>query len=454
MVALWVIFVVSMLVMLLATAFLLGRYFSHRQLFQSSELSPVTQQHLAILQGGHLNEAAVATAKARFRSLLERGRIEEVEASFQPGTQYIIHVRALVELGTEEAGRILERQLAKRLTPDSLEQSWYWIDLANGLRLLNRSESLTQLLRTGQHVWDQPLGNHFAAPVICFLGFAGLLREDLRTREGRITLRLLQKAVEGACFGIPPQLVIESRLGELLETLWDHQEASQDPLVIRVYHEALRLLRRSSHAEETLKSEPAELEAYRWQISRLTMLESSFQDCLDNAGTVLVRQLPTKNEEQERETLETLKVLRAPTGEEYLQLVRSSQLTHVELGVDLLRWSQAPGVGDWLREWILRSVPLLKRSQRRPRPLPPRRRSFPEELPYAALLRALRGQGSKANEAVLLLASRDWNPTFRREAISSLGWWEPFQRQEVLMTLQEGRRDPNPEVRLAARAAS
>src|SRR5262249_10714384 len=47
----------------------------------------------------------------------------------------------------------------------------------------------------------------------------------------------------------------------------------------------------------------------------------------------------------------------------------------------------------------------------------------------------------------------DWDPTFRSAAVSSLGYWEPFRRAEVLSNLQEARRDPSPEVRQAARAA-
>jgi HEAT repeat protein len=55
---------------------------------------------------------------------------------------------------------------------------------------------------------------------------------------------------------------------------------------------------------------------------------------------------------------------------------------------------------------------------------------------------------------MLLLAARDWDPTYRLAAISSLGWWEPLQRRDVLLTLQEAvQRDGNPEVRQAARAA-
>jgi hypothetical protein len=74
-------------------------------------------------------------------------------------------------------------------------------------------------------------------------------------------------------------------------------------------------------------------------------------------------------------------------------------------------------------------------------------------VPYLAALRALRGHASPQTEAFLLLAFRDWDPTIRLAAVSSLGWWEPLQRTEVLLTMQETRRDPNPEVRQAARAA-
>jgi hypothetical protein len=39
-------------------------------------------------------------------------------------------------------------------------------------------------------------------------------------------------------------------------------------------------------------------------------------------------------------------------------------------------------------------------------------------------------------------------------AYSSLGWWEPLRVQETRASLRAGRRDPNPAVRQAARAAA
>jgi HEAT repeat protein len=77
----------------------------------------------------------------------------------------------------------------------------------------------------------------------------------------------------------------------------------------------------------------------------------------------------------------------------------------------------------------------------------------PPDLPYQAILRALRGQASAETEAFLLLAARDWDPTYRAAAAGSLGWWEPVRRQEVLACLQRSRRDPSPEVRQASRGA-
>src|SRR5207302_10415220 len=129
------------------------------------------RQHIDLFQGGQLNESAVESAKARFRELLERGEVEAVENSLRAGMHYVVQVRALAELGTDDAGRILERQLQRRLTDDQIEQAWYWIDLASGLRSLNRSQSLPPLLRCAEAAAELPLGHFFAAEPVCFLGF-------------------------------------------------------------------------------------------------------------------------------------------------------------------------------------------------------------------------------------------------------------------------------------------
>src|SRR5262245_20840903 len=184
-----------LLPILLALAFLLGRAWQ-RRVQEADLLSPVSRQHIELFQGEQLNEAVVEAAKERFRALLERGEVASVEASLRPGMNYVFQVRALAEIGTEEAGRILERQLDRRLSDDQMEQSWYWIDLAHGLRSLNREESLPHLLRCAEAAGDVPLGHFYAAETICFLGFAGYVRQPEQPL-GRAALRLLRRAVEG-----------------------------------------------------------------------------------------------------------------------------------------------------------------------------------------------------------------------------------------------------------------
>src|SRR5919202_70302 len=141
-----------LLLVVLPALLLLAR--RHRQSTLADELSPISRQHIDLFQGGHLNEAAVELAKARFRDLLERGEVDAVERSLRAGMQYVVQVRALAEIGTDDAGRILERQLQRRLTEDQIEQSWYWIDLASGLRSLNREQSLPHLLRCAEAAGD------------------------------------------------------------------------------------------------------------------------------------------------------------------------------------------------------------------------------------------------------------------------------------------------------------
>jgi hypothetical protein len=439
-----------LLILLLPALLLLAR--RHRQQHLQEELSPITRQHLDLFQGGQLNEAAVESAKARFRDLLERGEVDAVERSLRAGVQYVVQVRALAELGTEDAGRILERQLQRRLTEDQMEQAWYWIDLANGLRTLNRPQSLPYLLRTAEQAGDIPLGHFLAAETVCFLGFTGYLRQT-SSALGRSALRVLLRALEGLRYGVPAQVVAEGRLGELVEALWDGRGDEVDPLVARVFHESLRVLRRSPHLSATLAGEASEQETFDWQLSRLAALEPVLEDFLSEAPGPLVAQLDRATADRQKEILQTLIDLKAPTGDPVLAIATTPGHPHGELALEALTWSGNPRAGVLLRDRALQAVPMLARAQKRPRATPPRRPSLPADVPYAAILRALRGHPSPQTEAILLLAARDWDPTYRAAAVSSFGWWEPLQRADVQSRLQEARRDANPEVRQAARAA-
>jgi HEAT repeat protein len=440
-----------LLPLLMGAAFLLGRHF-HRRRFYHDDLSPVTRQHIDLFQGGQLNEAVVEAAKARLRTLLERGEVAMIEASMRPGMGYVVQVRALTEIGTETACHILERQLQRRLSADQLEQSWYWIDLANGLRSLSREQSLPHLLRCAEAAGEIPLGHFFAAETVCFLGFAGYLRQPDTPLAGA-ALRVLHRALEGLRFGVQPQVVAEARMGELVETLWDHRSGVAHPLVVRVFAEALRQLRRTPHAKLILGEEQSEHEAFHWQMARLASLEPLLQDYLQEAPAALGAALPDAPAAVQADILLALIDLRADAASAILQLLEDSEFPHPELAVQALAWSREPAVSERLCNWVKREVPMVRRAQRRRRALPPRRPSLANGFPYAAILRALRRHPSRESEVLLILASRDWDPTFRAAAVSSLGWWEPVNPRAVHFCLQDLRRDPNPEVRQAARAA-
>ena len=133
----------------------------------------------------------------------------------------------------------------------------------------------------------------------------------------------------------------------------------------------------------------------------------------------------------------------------FLALVFAAMLARAG-GARLVLWR--PGI-LWLRSFAGRHVPMVRRTQWRKRHAPPHKPSLPPGVPYQAILRSLRGHGSVETESFLVLAAHDWDPLHRAAAVSSLGWWEPLRRQEVLYTLQEARRDACPEVRQAARAA-
>jgi hypothetical protein len=436
---------------LMGAAFLLGRLQRRRSGFH--DLSPVTRQHIELFQGGQLSEAAVESAKLRFRSLLERGEVEAIEASLQPGMHFVVHVRALAELGTDDAGRILEKQLGRKLTEDQLEQSWYWIDVASGLRALNREQSLPHLLRCAETAGDAPLGHFLAAETVCFLGFSGYLRQP-ESPLGQAALRVLHRTLDGVRHGVlQPLIVVESRLGEIVESLWDHRADGVSPLGIRVYVEALRLLRRAPHLEALLGDESTDREAFRWQISRLAAIHDVLDDYLCDAAELLCDQLRQARGPALRDLLQALLDLRGESAPGVLPLLQTSRCAYVDLAVETLAWSRDPRVGPWLRDWAIRHVSIVKRAQRRRRAMAPPYRSVSPKFPYRSVLRALRGHGSRETEAFLLLAARDWDPTYRAAALGSLGWWEPLHRREVLHTLQEARHDPNPEVRHAARSA-
>src|SRR5439155_2920812 len=203
----------------------------------------------------------------------------------------------------------------------------------------------------------------------------------------------------------------------------------------------------------TLADDRADYEAYDWQMARLHSLEPAFVDYIDEASRRLVQRLSAADDPELADLLQTLSDIRAEAGEEVLRLLHRPSFAHGESAVEVLLWSRNPRVGPWLCEWAGRHIVPVRRAQRRQRAASPRQASVPETFPYRALLRVLRHHPSAQVEALLVLASRDWDPVYRAAAYISLGWWEPVHSAEVHSCLVQGRRDTNPDVRHAARTA-
>src|SRR6202030_3262103 len=110
---------------------------------------------------------------------------------------------------------------------------------------------------------------------------------------GKAALRVLHSALEGLRCGVQPQVVVEARLGELIEGLWDNRPERPHALIVRVVSEALRLLQRAPHAEVLLADEAYEQEAFGWQLSRLTSLEPILTEYLEEAPRGLCAALTT-----------------------------------------------------------------------------------------------------------------------------------------------------------------
>lgn len=437
--------------LLLALFFLLGRCWQ-RWRYGVEGQSEVARQHLEIFQSGEFNEDTVEKVKRRLHLLFERGGERAVEASLRPGLQFVYQVRALADIGTDAAGRILERQLARRLSSDQLEQAWYWIDLAACLRHLNREESLPHLLRCSEHARATPLGHYYAAETVCFLGFSGYLRQP-ETEFGQAALRVLHRMVEGLRFGVPAQLVLEARLGEMIEVVWDYRPQGPAALHVRLVHEALRILRRAPHMRTAIHEDSSDREALDWQFSRIAALESAFRDFLKEAPGRLLANLRSAQGPELADTLHALDDLRVDAAAELLPIVRQAPAQQRGLMIVLLRWARDPSAGAVLREYGRELVPMEKRAKAKPQAEPPRRPSLGKEIPYGEILHSLRGHPSAETERFLVLACQDWDPHIRIAALSSLGWWEPMLAVDVRETLRKCRRDPSPEVRQTARAA-
>jgi hypothetical protein len=263
----------------------------------------------------------------------------------------------------------------------------------------------------------------------------------------------VHRAVEGLRYGVQPHLMLEARVGELIETLWDHRPKGVAPLHARILHETLRLLRRAAHVKALLAEEAAEREALDWQFSRIAALEPAVREFLKEAAGAMRARLAKARGDELTDLLLALDDLRVDAAAELLPLLKRSSGEQRPWMIDLLRWSREPAVARWLRDEARARVPMQKRARSRPLAEPPSQPSVAEGIAYTNILYSLRGHPSAETEELLVLACQDWDPLVRMSALSSLGWWEPLLVTQVRECLAKCKRDVSPEVRQTARAA-
>ena len=437
--------------LILLSAGLAWRWHRSTRSASQESMSAVSRQHIDLYNGGQLVESELELAKKRYAQWFHEEQLDRIEASLVPGLSYVVRVRALAELGTEEACAILEKQLDRVITDNPIEQSWYWIDIAHCLRMLAHDESLPLLLERVAHADDFPLVHFYAAEVVTFSHFADYLKE-FPDRLGDAAVRALYRTFEGLRCGISAQIVAEARLGEMLESIWDDHRQTIHPVLVRLYSEVIRHQRRAIQYAQDLAEEHFEQEAYQMQVSHIVALEDQLTVYLNRARTMLPDRMTGTTPGELRDWLVALQELRADAGESLVRLLRDNpNLPSTSDAILALSWSKSPQAAAYLRETVARCLPV------------PQRKSFwlfwtrPSGVDHsniaAAALIALRYHASMETEHFILSGARSADTLIRSSAISSLGWWEPLRRKAVLMYLQDARYDSDGEVRHAARAA-
>ena len=393
-------------------------------------VAAVDRQHRHLQAGGLLGETACARAKARFRDLLTAGRFDEVDRDLQPGLDFAVQVRALAELGTPEAVRVLERQLARTHAGDPVEQTWYWVDVAGALRRLNCAEALPTVLRCADDAAGLTPGAMLAAEAVAFPNFAALLKQP-STAVGRMALRAVVTTACAARAGaLDAAGVVRAGLADLLAETAADTEAGSNPWHTLTVIEAERLFRRLGHWARLLPADAREL-AER-QAMRLWATSERRVAWLNEAADRLLARFSSAGSDEQGAILRCLTELRADVTRLFPHLPDRRTEWWAD-AVRALRWSKSPVVGPVLAGQATR---LTRHARNHGR--------------TATILTALRGHACYESEHALLRAASAANPAIRHAAIGSLGWWPPNDPDRVVRALRVARTDPDADIRRAA----
>lgn len=396
-------------------------------------VAAVDRQHRHLQAGGLLGETVCEKTKAHFRELLDAGRADLVERELGAGLDFAVQVRVLTELGPPDAARVLERLLARPLSGDPVEQAWYWVDLAAGLRRLGRGEALPAVLRCADAASGSPQGELLAAEAVCFTNFAAVLRQP-DCDQGRRALRALVVAGRAARKGtIDAAPLVRAGLGEILADVAARAALCPDPWLTGAVIEAERHFRRLGHWSRFLPNDVRVLAEQ--QAMRLWATADRRLEWLDGAANRLLTQFPKADADEQGAALRCLFELRADVMKLFSHLPNRRSPWWAD-AVRALQWSSSPVVGPVLAGQAMRFA-----------------RKARHHGHAALILISLRGHACYEAERVLLRSASASNPAVRHAAIGSLGWWTPFDPNRVMRVLRVARTDPDAGLRRAAVSA-
>jgi hypothetical protein len=394
-------------------------------------VAAVDRQHRHLQAGGLLGTTACETTKARYRELLAAGRTEDVARELQPGLDFAVRVRALTEIGTPEAAGVLTRLLTSPLCADAVEQSWYWVDLAAGLRRLNRADALSAVLHCTDAAAELPPGAMLAAEAVSFPNFPHALRQ---AGTSRAAARALVTAVRSARDGVLDIAgLVRAGLGDVLADLPLTPETGADSWLVHAAIEAERVFRRTEHWARLLPADARTL-AER-QAARLWSTAEQRVAWLTGAADRLLARFGSAGASEQAAILRTLYELRADPTRLFPHLP-DRRASWWEDAVRALRWSKSPAAGPVLAGLANR----LTRSGRDP-------------ARANAVLTALRGHACHETERALVQAAATSDRTVKAGALGSLGWWAPYDPERVVGALRSARASSDGEVRRIAVAA-
>jgi hypothetical protein len=197
--------------------------------------------------------------------------------------------------------------------------------------------------------------------------------------------------------------------------------------------EAERIFRRLGHWSRFLPPQGRLL--VERQAMRLWATADRRQEWLAGASARLIARFPLADALEQAAALRCLFELRADVAKLFTHLP-DHRLPWWTEAVRALQWSASPVVGPVFASQASR---LARKVKNHPRAV--------------ALLCALRGHACNEAEWALIHIVQSAEPILQRAAISSLGWWPPFDPDAVVRCLRLARTDSDTEIRRAAVAA-